>query len=294
MESVKESAGEERRSFLAKTLGAVAAGLALETLAAGSGVATATAEANQGKAMKPIPDLPPAVRGESQILRMMEDLRRALQKPVEARRWGMVIDLRKCVGCQSCTISCIAENKLPPGVVYRPVITEEKGEFPHVAKTFLPRPCMQCEQPPCVSVCPVGATYKRPDGIVAIDYEACIGCRYCITACPYGARTFDFGEYHDEGGEIPAYDKVPSQEYGKTWNRGKGASPVGNARKCTFCLHRVEQGELPTCVVSCMGRATYFGDLNDPESLVHELAGRADASRLKETAGTGPAVYYLQ
>ena len=242
----------------------------------------------------PMPTLPPASAGESMIQRMQEDLRRALQKPVADRRWGMVIDLRKCVGCQACTIACITENKLPPGVVYRPVITEERGTFPNVSKTFLPRPCMQCENPTCVPVCPVGATYKRPDGIVAIDYENCIGCRYCITACPYNARTFDFGEYHDEGGEIQPYDTVPSQEYGRVWKRDRDNSPIGNARKCTFCVHRLDRGELPACVYSCMGRATYFGDLNDPASLVSELAHKLNATRLKESAGTSPAVYYLQ
>ncbi|MCL4369767.1 MAG: 4Fe-4S dicluster domain-containing protein [Chloroflexi bacterium] len=295
MQSGKEGTLKERRSFLAKTLAVVAAGLAAEVITIGDDVVkAATGAISKEKTLVPVPNLPPAAAGEDQTLRMMEDLRRALNKPVEQRRWGMVIDLRKCVGCQSCTIACIAENKLPPGVVYRPVITEEKGEFPHVAKTFTPRPCMQCEEPPCVPVCPVGATHKRPDGIVAIDYDACIGCRYCIAACPYNARTFDFGEFHDEGGEVPAYDLVPSREYGGVWNRQHDASPVGNARKCTFCLHRIERGELPACTISCMGHATYFGDLNDPQSLVQELAGKANATRLKEWAGTKPRVYYLQ
>jgi len=242
----------------------------------------------------PIPKLPPAGAGESMIHRMLEELRRALGKPVAERRWGMVIDLRKCVGCQACTIACITENKLPPGVVYRPVITEERGTFPNVSKSFLPRPCMQCEDPTCVPVCPVGATAKRPDGIVAVDYESCIGCRYCMTACPYNARTFDFGDNRDEGGEIQPSDKVSSREYGRVWKREKDSSPIGNARKCTFCLHRLERGELPACVSCCMGRATYFGDLNDSTSLVSQLAAKANATRLKESAGTGPVVFYLQ
>ncbi len=295
MENRRDRFSEERRDLLGKALTVTLAGLAAGTLAIGNDLVEAAEEAAAGeKSLVPIPDVPVPVAGESQIIRMMQDLHRALGKPIEQRRWGMVIDLRKCVGCQACTIACIAENKLPPGVVYRPVITEEKGQFPHVSKSFLPRPCMQCEEPPCVDVCPVGATAKRPDGIVAIDYEACIGCRYCITACPYGARTFDFGEFYDEGGEVAAYEQVASHEYGKRWSREGDGSPIGNARKCTFCLHRLEQGDLPTCVVSCQGRATFFGDLNDPESLVHELAGKANATRLKESAGTKPVVYYLQ
>jgi len=266
----------------------------LKSTSASAAASAASEVLSKEVTLVPIPNLPLAFAGENQVLRLMADLRRALAKPMEKRRWGMVIDMRKCVGCQACTVACITENKLPPGVLYRPVITEERGQFPHVSKTFTPRPCMHCEEPPCVPVCPVSATTKRPDGIVSIDYEACIGCRYCITACPYNARTFDFGEFDDEGGEIPAYNKVASREYGGRWTREGEASPVGNARKCTFCVHRIEHGELPTCVVSCMGRATYFGDLNDPESLIHELVGKANVTRLKESAGTKPVVYYLQ
>src|SRR3990172_3554784 len=116
---------------------------------------------------------------EDPLLRMQADLKRALKKPVEQRRWVMVIDLRKCAGCSACTVACISENKLPPGVVYRPVMDEEFGTYPNVTRRFLPRPCMQCDSPPCVPVCPVNATHKGEDGIVVIDYERCIGCRYC-------------------------------------------------------------------------------------------------------------------
>jgi molybdopterin-containing oxidoreductase family iron-sulfur binding subunit len=91
----------------------------------------------------------------------------------------MVIDTRKCVGCHSCKVGCVMENKLPPGVVYRPVIDLEVGTYPNVGRKFLPRPCMQCDNPPCVPVCPVNTTWKRPDGVVEIDYTVCIGCRYC-------------------------------------------------------------------------------------------------------------------
>ncbi|MBI3913014.1 MAG: 4Fe-4S dicluster domain-containing protein [Chloroflexi bacterium] len=241
---------------------------------------------------------------EDPLLRMQEELKRALKKPLEQRRWVMVIDLRKCVGCSSCTVACIAENKLPPGVVYRPVMDEEIGKYPSVTRRFLPRPCMQCDEPPCVNVCPVSATYKRADGIVEIDYNACIGCRYCITACPYNARTFDFGEFYSKGtppqgpaiigqARAIAYEKVDSFEYGKPWPRGKGASPVGNARKCTFCAHRLNAGMLPACTTTCIGRATYFGDANDSDSLVAHLIGSPNMIRLKEEMGTEPKVYYL-
>lgn len=143
---------------------------------------------------------------EDVLLRMQRELVKAMSKPVEQRHWIMVIDTRKCVGCDACTVGCVAENKLPPGVVYRPVVKEEFGIFPNVQLRFTPRPCMQCETPPCTPVCPVKATWKRPDGIVTIDYDKCIGCRYCITACPYHARTSDFGEFYGQGAAIGAPD----------------------------------------------------------------------------------------
>ncbi len=228
------------------------------------------------------------------IIRMQEDLKRALAKPIDQRRWAMVLDLRKCVGCSSCTVACIAENKLPPGVVYRPVLEEEIGTFPNVARHFVPRPCMQCDNPPCVPVCPVAATYKRPDGIIEIDYDVCIGCRYCITACPYSARTFDSGRFYTSGTpQLEAYEKLPNFEYGVSLDRSQGGSPIGNARKCTFCAHRLDAGMLPACTTTCIGRATYFGDANDPQALVSQLIASPNVTRLKEEMGTEPKVYYL-
>ncbi len=260
---------------------------------AGLAVARAGSTSQAAEAPQSMPALPSAPEGP--MLRMLKDLRRALQKPVEQRRWTMVIDLRKCIGCSACTVACIAENRLPPGVVYRPVVEEEVGRYPNVTRPFLPRPCMQCDNPPCVPVCPVSATYKRPDGVVEINYEKCIGCRYCIPACPYGARYFDWGENWTDG--TPArqpYEDEPSHEYGRVWRRRGRGSPVGNVRKCQFCLHRVEAGMLPACVTTCVGGATYFGDASDPKSLVSELAAEERAFRLKEELGTRPKVIYLR
>ncbi len=248
----------------------------------------------EGQPPQTLDMLPEPHEHEDVLLRMQRELHKALRKPVEQRRWVMVIDLRKCIGCHACTIACIAENKLPPGVVYRPVITEEIGEYPNVSMRFIPRPCMQCDNPPCVPVCPVNATYKRPDGVVEIDYNACIGCRYCITACPYNARTFDFGEnYTDKAPEKAPYEEAPNFEYGRRWRREREQSPIGNARKCHFCLHRLEAGQLPACTTGCVGRATFFGDANDPDSLVSELISNPNVMRLKEELGTKPKVYYL-
>lgn len=228
------------------------------------------------------------------LVRMRHDLERALAKPVDQRKWTMVIDLRKCIGCSACSVACKSENKLPPGVVYRPVIEEEEGKYPNVTRRFLPRPCMHCDDPPCVPVCPVGATWKQDDGIVVIDYEKCIGCRYCIAACPYGARYFDFGiNYTDGTPSKQPYEQVASPEYGREWRRRGTQSPIGNVRKCQFCLHRLNVGMLPACVTTCVGGATYFGDQNDAESLVSELLASGRTMRLKEELGTNPKVYYL-
>ncbi len=241
-------------------------------------------------------DKPQSFVDGNMLEQMLEELDRAIRKPVEQRRWVMVIDLQKCIGCKACTVSCVAENNLPPGVVYRPVVEEEKGKFPNVRKRFTPRPCMHCDNPPCSSVCPVGATQKRPDGIVAVDYEICIGCRYCLAACPYHARTADFGDYYGDGTpEIMDYETRPNFEYGKEWKRepGKHGSPIGNAHKCHFCLHRIENGMLPACVTACLGGATYFGDYNDQKSIVHELVAASRMMRLKEELGTEPMTFYL-
>ncbi len=241
-----------------------------------------------------LPAISASLPAEATVVRMQRELKRALEKPIDQRKWAMVIDSRKCIGCSACTIACKAENHLPPGVVYRPVIEEEIGEFPNVSRRWIPRPCQQCEEPPCVEVCPVSATWKREDGIVVIDYKACIGCRYCQTACPYGARYFDFGDnYTDETPAVQPYEKSAAPEYSRSWPRDDESSPIGNVRKCQFCIHRLNAGMLPACVTTCLGNATYFGDKNDPESLVSELIASPRVMRLKEDLGTKPKVYYL-
>ncbi|WP_017756807.1 4Fe-4S dicluster domain-containing protein [Calidifontibacillus oryziterrae] len=208
-------------------------------------------------------------------------------------KWVMVIDLKKCVGCDTCTVSCKAENRTPPGISYNVVMEQLEGDFPNIKSLNLPRPCMQCDKPSCVQVCPTRATYKLKNGIVTIDNDRCIGCRYCIIACPYGARSFDFGESYEQ--EMVGYNDVTSPEYGtERGERKKGKTPIGTVRKCSFCYHRLERGEEPACVETCIGDARYFGDINDPNSVVAKLAASPRAFRLKEELGNKPSVIYLR
>lgn len=217
-------------------------------------------------------------------------------------RYGMVIDTRRCVGCKACVVACKAENKTPPGVSYTVVLDNAIGNRPDDKPIFMTKPCFHCENPPCVNVCPVSATFKRErDGIVVIDYDRCIGCRYCITACPYGARYFDFGENYPAVSANTPYAQVPSPEYGQFRKRVQDRSPIGNVRKCTFCLHLQDAegrydkaaGRWPACAKTCTGHAIHFGDFNDPNSEVNTLLKERQAVRLKEELGTEPNVYYL-
>lgn len=214
-------------------------------------------------------------------------------------KWGMIIDLKKCVGCKACTVACKVENHTPPGVAYNVVLEQEYGVYPHNKKVFTPRPCMQCEYPSCTTVCPVTATYQREDGITVVDYDVCIGCKYCIAACPYGARSFDFGHNYGEEGVYP-WEGQPSPEYGQHRKREPHTSPEGNVRKCTFCMHRIYNGVGPACATTCMGHAIYFGNLADPDAvcMVHgvnlqNLLATRSYMRLKEELGNAPRVYYL-
>jgi Fe-S-cluster-containing dehydrogenase component len=217
-------------------------------------------------------------------------------KTKRKHHWGMVIDLVRCVNCKACTIACKLENKTPPGMLYNPVIEEETGTFPNVHRRWFPKPCYHCENPPCVPVCPVDATSKRPeDGIVVVDYDKCEGYGDCVTACPYESRHIDDGKNYID--ETSPFNEIPSPEYkGIHGLRRAGQSPIGKVRKCTFCLHLQDEDgnytDLPACARTCMGKAIRFGDFMDPSSEVSSLIAKRNTIRLKEELGTEPSVYY--
>ena len=283
----------ERRDLLQKVfMGAAAVAGATFTLGRKARASTPGAGGDMAGPL----DAPKALADGNLLERMRHDLLRAMKKPVAERKWVMIIDQQKCIGCCACNLACNAENNLPPGVVYRPVLRQEVGKYPNVGRIFTPKPCMHCDNPPCVPVCPVEATWKREDGTVVVDYTICIGCRNCLEACPYSARTADFGEFFGMGTpEIMPYETRPNYEYSKEWKRKPNSddSPVGNARKCQFCLHRLREGMLPACVTTCLGGATYFGDCNDRGSVVSKLLGSPRVRQLKAELGTQPSVFYL-
>ncbi len=229
------------------------------------------------------------IEGRDELIIMQEDIKREAKRTTT--RWAMLIDLRRCTGCKSCTVGCMVEQKSPPGIIYRPLYEEESGKFPNVKRRFTPRPCNQCDNPPCVQDCPKKgkATWKSEkgisNGIVMINYEECIGCGRCVAACPYKARAIDQGAFYTEGTpKIEEYELSPTWEYGRKWSRQKDHIPIGVARKCHFCLHRIKNGMLPVCVSTCICRATFFGDPDDKDSLIYKMIKSNKVVVLKSVA----------
>ena len=237
-------------------------------------------------------------------------------------RWAMVIDLDKCVACQGCSLACRFENNTPavkPEEAIRGRAIRWNDVFPMPFKGneetekktdeklhYLPRPCMHCENPPCIKVCPVQATYKDEEGLVHQNYSRCIGCRFCTVACPYGVRYFNW--HAPEWEDSMALYRNPDRVEGSGSLEGPAVRPKGVVEKCTFCVHRLHKARLraeaegrsfradeyvPACVQTCTGKARYFGDLDDPESTVSNMAKDTRAFRLMEEVGTYPKVIYL-
>ncbi len=198
-------------------------------------------------------------------------------------RYGMVIDLGRCLACGACSLACKSENGTPPGVLWSKVMIRETGKFPATRRTALPTQCMHCAKAPCVTVCPTGATTKRADGIVLVDYAKCIGCKLCESACPYGARTFvqAIKPYYEKYGFTP-YETLMYAKH-----------KAGVEEKCTFCVDRIAQGKDPACVTTCPAYARTFGDLDDPKSEVAKLVAQGKTYQLLPEQGTNPSIYYL-
>jgi len=204
-------------------------------------------------------------------------------------RYGMVIDLKRCIGCFACVIACKAEHHTPPNVFWAKVLRNESGKYPNTNRQPLPILCMHCEEPECVAVCPTGAAIKREDGIVVVDHNKCVGCRYCVLACPYGARYFT-----DKWQDYFTGEDKPSSRYAEySKKKWLAESDRGVVTKCTFCVERVEKGLKPACVLCCTTEARTFGDLDDSNSEVSKLIKKRHGFRLKEEVGTKPCVYYL-
>jgi molybdopterin-containing oxidoreductase family iron-sulfur binding subunit len=223
-------------------------------------------------------------------------------------RYGMVIDLERCTGCRACMEACKIENNTPEASFWMYVFRFEEGRYPNTRVWFMPRPCMHCDNAPCVKVCPVGARYKRQDGIVATDWDRCIGCRYCEVACPYGVNTFNWTHPEEQyyldwanadsavlGEGVPPWRNPDlDQPYGEEERLiAGGGRSKGVVEKCTFCVQRVENGQDPACVTGCPVKALVFGDLDDPNSGASRLLGSRDSFRLLEEAGTEPRVHYV-
>lgn len=175
-------------------------------------------------------------------------------------RYGMLFDLRKCMGCQTCVVACQSSNALRPGMAWSKVETVEKGRWPDGSRFFLPHACFHCDDPPCVPPCPTGASRKRSDGVVEVDYSICIGCGVCTTACPYGAREINSNPSWYYGASSPAPYEIASKDR------------FGVAEKCTLCSQRLDRDEPPACVVACPSEARLFGDLDDADSEIVQVA----------------------
>ena len=205
---------------------------------------------------------------------------------------GIAIDLERCVGCHTCANACKMQNNVPTGMLWNRVTTEgcdvidgAVGTYPNLTRTFLPVACQHCENPACQRVCPTGATYKDEMGRVEIDYDKCIGCRNCMAACPYEARSCNWADPAEhpyyEGFEQTPYEQLRAAEH-----------PQGVVEKCVMCHGRTAEGKDPACVQTCITKSRWFGDLDDPASEICKKIAELGARPLMPEYGTCPSVFY--
>jgi Fe-S-cluster-containing dehydrogenase component len=227
------------------------------------------------------------------------DAKVSTKGPIPGVVYGYAINISKCKGYRECVKACVQENNQgrDPEIQYIRVLELDQGTMnletadhyydpatvPQPGKFYLPVQCMQCDNPPCVKACPVEATWREDDGIVVIDYDWCIGCRYCATACPYWARKFNWTEPN-----IPANELNPVMHYLSNRPRQKGVM-----EKCTFCLQRTREGRQPACQEACPTGARVFGNLLDPNSEIRYVLEHKTVFRLKEELNTEPKVWYF-
>jgi len=230
-----------------------------------------------------------------------QDIEISAAKPIEGVNFAYALDISRCIGCRKCVDACVAENNQSrnPQVQWISVLRLKKGEkwidlentdryyepnlVPEKDYFYMPVQCQQCEDPPCVKVCPTQATWKEPDGITVVDYNWCIGCRYCMAACPYGARRFNWSK-----------PKIPKDEINpKTHYLGNRPRYKGVVEKCTFCIQRTRIGQYPACVEVCPVGARKFGNLLDPKSEIRYIIENHRVFRLKEDLNTIPKFYYF-
>lgn len=215
-------------------------------------------------------------------------------------RWGMVIDVKRCIACWGCSISCKEEHFLPTNVCWNRVLIGETGEFPASRKLIYPILCNHCEDAACVDACPTGATYKREDGIVLINADECVGCRACLVSCPYQQRTY-YDQEKKDAEYFPGQGKTPFELLGEEIYPFE----EGTVMKCNFCVERIEEGlekglepgkdhdATPACVNACPVGARIFGNLDDKRSEVSQLIKTEKGKQLKPEFGTEPSVYYI-